>query len=60
MRKMKITEAYGFTVESLRKEERKIKDAFFKQRLTVFVSLWKVIHLRKQPAFQEYIVNPCP
>jgi transposase len=34
MRKMKITETHGFTAESLRKEERKIKDAFFKQRLT--------------------------
>ncbi|MFT9848084.1 helix-turn-helix domain-containing protein [Aneurinibacillus sp. REN35] len=34
MRKIKITETHGFTSESLRQEERKMKDAFFKQRLT--------------------------
>jgi transposase len=34
MSRLKITHFHGFTAKSLRKEERKIKDAFLKQRVT--------------------------
>jgi hypothetical protein len=34
MSRLKITHSHGFTAKSLRKEERKIKDAFLKQCVT--------------------------
>jgi transposase len=34
MGKLTVTQTHGFTPESLRIEERKLQDAFFKQRLT--------------------------
>jgi transposase len=34
MGKLTVTQTHGFTTENLRAEERKIQDAFFKQRLT--------------------------
>lgn len=33
MRKLNVTDTHGFTVQSLLKEERKIKDTFFKLRM---------------------------
>ncbi|AMA71762.1 hypothetical protein SAMN04489735_104332 [Aneurinibacillus thermoaerophilus] len=35
MKKSLITNTHGFTSETLRKEERAISDAFFRQRVTV-------------------------
>ena len=59
MKRLKITDDHGFTARKLRKEERKIKDASLRQRVTA-VRLIMEGYLGKEVAEMLNLhVNPC-